>query len=159
MELVERDGFRVCGWAVETTAEHNDRDIAGLFDDFFGSGKDALLRGLPGSQPGYFGLSWYTQGHDRYCYLLGTAVGAEATSPAGALVKVLAPTQWAVARYQAGQDILDAWNQFYYADIPHAGYAPDDAYNSYFEYYPDDVHGDYQLWVPVVPAGTRSAVR
>jgi len=33
-----------------------------------------------------------------------------------------------------------------------AGLAPDADYNLYLEYYPSDVHGDYQLWVPVVPA-------
>jgi hypothetical protein len=32
------------------------------------------------------------------------------------------------------------------------GYAPDEAFNLYFEYYPKSVHGDYELWVPVIRA-------
>jgi len=150
MKLVERGALHVCGWNVETTAENNDRDIAALFDDFFRSGKDAVLRGLPGSQPGYFGLSWYTHGHDRYCYLLGIEVDADATPPDGSVLKTLEPTRWAVARYEAGKDVLKAWTEFYFTDIPHEGFAPNDPYNLYFEYYPEDVHSDFELWVPVV---------
>jgi len=152
MRLVERDEFHVCGWAVETNAEDNDRDIAALFDDFFTTGKDALLRRLPGSRPGYFGLSWYSDGHERYCYLLGVQIGDDDEAPAGATTKTLAATEWAVANYPSAINIKDAWAEFFFADIPNAGYAPDDAYNLYFEYYPGDVHGDYELWVPVVPA-------
>jgi len=152
MELVDRGACYVCGWAVETTAEGNDRDIAVLYDDFFGSGKESLLRDLPGSQPGYFGLSWYTQEHSRYCYLLGMEVGPDAVPPTGASVKKLAPTRFAVGSYPASKSIIEAWNEFFYADIPHEGLAPNEPYNLYFEYYPGDVHGDYQLWVPVVPA-------
>jgi len=152
MKLIERDTIHVCGWAVETTAENNDRDISALYDDFFSTGKEALLRGLDGSQPGYFGLSWYAAGHDRYSYLLGVQVDQNSQPPAGAVMKTLETTQWAVAEYPAEKDIMEAWNEFFYTDIPQAGYAPNDEYNLYFEYYPADVHGDYQLWVPVLAA-------
>ena len=152
MELLERPGLTVCGWSVNTNAEGNDADIAALFDDFFATGKDALLRGLPGSRPGYFGLTWYTDGHERYSYLLGVEVGADAEPPAGASLKTLPATRWAAARYPAEKNILEAWTEFFFTDIPEAGYGPNEPYNLYFEYYPGDVHADYQLWVPVVPA-------
>jgi len=151
MDLVERDTVYVCGWAVETDAGGNDRDIGALYADFFGGDKHTLARGLAGDRPGWFGLTWYTDNHERYRYLLGVEVGAHTRPPVGALAKTLPPTRWAVASYPAGQDIMEAWSQFYFTDIPQAGWAPDDAYNFYFEYYPTDVHADFQLWVPVVP--------
>jgi len=76
MQLVERDTFHICGWAVTTTAENNDRDISALYDDFFRTGKEVLVRELSGSQPGYFGLSWYTDDHHGYSYLLGVKASA-----------------------------------------------------------------------------------
>jgi|GEM_PF-892420 len=152
MRLVDRGTFGVCGWAVDTTLEDNDRAISALYDDFFGSGKETRLRDLDGSQPGYVGLCWYTQGHDRYSYLLGVQADPNGEPPAGAIVKTLGPATWAVASYPTGKNIIDAWTEFFYTDIPQAGYAPNEEYNLYFEYYPGDVHGNYQLWVPVVPA-------
>ena len=152
MDLVERGEFHVCGWAVDTTAADNDTDVGALYADFFDGDKHAVARTMAGNHPGWFGLSWYTENHERYGYLLGVEVDAAVEPPAGAEVKTLPPTQWAVASYPAGQDIMEAWTQFYFTDIPQAGWAPDDQYNLYFEYYPGDAHGNFQLWVPVVPA-------
>ena len=152
MELIERETFRICGYAVETTAVQNDADISALFKDFFGTGKEAVLLRLNGGKKGYYGLSWYTQNHERYCYLLGMEAGKENEPPEAALIKTLETTLYAVARYTYVKDIMEAWNEFFYTDIPNAGYAPNAPYNFYFEYYPESVHGDYELWVPVVEA-------
>lgn len=154
MELIERETFHVCGYAVETTAADNDADVSALYKDFFDTGKEAVLLGLAGSKKGYYGLSWYTQGHDKYCYLLGIEVGRGIDAPSGALLKDLDKTQFAVARYSHDKDIMEAWTEFFFTDIPNQGFAPNAEYNLYFEYYPDDVHGDYELWVPVVKATT-----
>jgi len=151
MELVERDTFTVCGWAVGTNAEHNDRDLKTLYDDFFTNGKDAALRGL-GAMPGLIGLTWYTTpDHTQYAYLLGGEVNAGSPTPDGALKRTLPATRYAVVSYDAAKDIIQAWTEFFFTDIPQAGWAPNFDYNQYFEYYPDGVGGDYQLWVPVVP--------
>jgi len=90
MELIERETFYICGYAVVTTAEQNDKDVSALYQDFFDTNKETILSCLQGSQNGY------------------------------------------------------------YTDIPKEGYAPNEPYNFYFEFYPEDVKGDYELWVPVV---------
>jgi len=153
MELMERETFSVCGYAVETTAVQNDQSISGLYKDFFDRNQEAALLRLQDSRMGYYGLSWYTQGHEKYCYLLGIEVGRENNPPENALLKTLEKTVYAVARYPRDKNILEAWNEFFYSDIPGEGYAPNEPYNFYFEYYPQNVHGDYELWVPVVKAG------
>ena len=150
MNLIERDTFYICGYAVETTAAQNDKDVSNLYNDFFNKDKESILSRLQGSKKGYYGLSWYTQGHEKYCYLLGIEVGKENDPPENALFKSLEKTLYAVARYPHGRDIIEAWNEFFYTDIPKAGYAPNEPYNLYFEYYLEGVHGDYELWVPVV---------
>ena len=152
MEFIERDTFHVCGYAVETTAAQNDADISALYQDFFDADKEIVLLGLGGSRKGYYGLSWYTQGHEKYCYLLGIEVGPDNEPPVGTQIKTLVRTLYAVARYSRDKDIMEAWNEFFFSDIPNEGYAPNAEYNLYFEYYPGDVHGDYELWVPVVKA-------
>jgi predicted transcriptional regulator YdeE len=150
MRLVERDTFAICGYAVETTAAQNDQDVTGLYKRFFDEGKDAALLRLEGGKKGYYGLLWYTEGHEKYGYLLGMEVGAGSTPPEGAQIKTLEKTIYAVASYPQGKDAIEAWTEFFYTDIPNAGYAPNLAYNLYFEYYPGSVEGDYELWAPVV---------
>ena len=149
-ELVNRDTFHICGYTVETTAAQNDRDVSGLYEDFFDTGKEEILLSLRGSRKGYYGLSWYTQGRERYCYLLGVEVDKENVPPDNAMLKTLEQTTYAVAYYRRGKDILKAWTEFFFTDIPAKGYTPNEKYNLYFEYYPEDVHGDYELWVPVI---------
>ncbi len=61
--LVERDTFFICGFCVETTAAQNDSDISALYNDFFDSGKEELLMTMKEVKKGYYGLTWYTQGH------------------------------------------------------------------------------------------------
>jgi len=39
MKLIERDTFCICGYAVETTAAQNAKDVSGLYKDFFDTGK------------------------------------------------------------------------------------------------------------------------
>jgi predicted transcriptional regulator YdeE len=148
--LVEREPFFVCGFAVETTAANNDKDLSALYEDFFRQHKDAVLENLNGSKKGFYGLSWYTEGHTRYCHLLGIEVGRDNAVPENAVFKDVPKTTYAVARFAQGDDIIKAWSKFFYNDIPKANLVVNEAPNLYFEYYPDSVHGAYELWVPVV---------
>ena len=150
INLVEKETFFICGYSVETTLEQNDKDVSALYDDFFQSGKEALLMNLEGSKKGYYGLSWYSQGHERYCYLLGLEVGHEDTVPGDAIMKVVPKTIYAMARFPQGEDIIKAWTDFFYNTIPRAGYKVNNEYNLYFEFYPGSVRGEFELWVPVV---------
>jgi len=63
--FAERETFYICGYAIETTAEQNSKDVSALYNGFFGSNKETILLNLNGSKKGYCGLSWYTQGRER----------------------------------------------------------------------------------------------
>ena len=152
INLVEKDTFYICGYSVETTLAQNDEDVSALYDDFFRNGKEEILMNLNGSKKGYYGLSWYTQGHERYCYLLGIEVGQENTAPENAALKEVPKTKYAMARFPQGEDIIKAWTEFFYNEIPRAGFEVNVVHNLYFEYYPNSVHGEFELWVPVVKA-------
>ena len=158
LKIVQRNGFCICGYAVETDAANNDSDISELYADFFSSGKEKILANLPGSKKGYYGLSWYTSGHERYCYLLGMEVSADIMPPEGAVLKEIPPAVFAYAGFpsqdlgKSGTDVKQAWTDFFFTEIPAAGYTPDEAHGYYFEYYPESVHGKYELWTPVVKA-------
>jgi len=143
MELIERETFYICGYVVETDAIQNDNDISNLYSNFFSERKNVVLQSLPGSKKGYYGLSWYSQGHEKYCYLLGIEFSEKVNPPQGAVTKTLEKALFAKASYPKDKNIIEAWNEFYYRDIPSTGYAPNEPYNLYFEYYPDDVHGDF----------------
>jgi predicted transcriptional regulator YdeE len=152
INLVEKEAFFICGYSVETTLVQNDKDVSALYDDFFRNGKEAILMNLNGSKKGYYGLSWYTQGHERYCYLLGMEIGQENTAPENAVLKNIPKTTYAMARFPHGEDILKAWNEFFYNEIPKTGFKVNEGHNLYFEYYPGSVYGEFELWVPVVKA-------
>ena len=150
MKFVTREAFCICGYAVETTAAENGEDLTKLFKDFFDNDKETILQGLRGSKKGYYGLMWYTHGHEKYFYLLGIEMDKENEPPENALLKVVPKTTYAVAFYQHDKDPIEAWGEFYYTDIPNEGYAVDEELNIFFEYHPKSVDGDYELWVPVV---------
>lgn len=150
MKIVQRDALHICGYAVETDALHNAGDLTALYKAFFDGSKDSLLLNLPGSKKGFYGLMWYTQGHERYCYLLGMEVGAECEPPAGSILKTIPKTTYAVSCYPHEKDAIEAWGEFFFADIPHEGYAPNEQLNLYFEFFPESVTEAYELWVPVV---------
>ncbi len=152
VSAVKKDAFYICGYCVETTAAQNDADISALYDDFFGSGKEGVLLALDGAKKGYCGLSWYTQGHEKYCYLLGIEVGPDNETPENAVIKQVPEAVFAAARFTRADDIMKAWNEFFYNEIPKRGWSVNGELNVYYEYYPESVSGDYELWVPVVNA-------
>ncbi len=149
-QIVSRGEFAICGYAVETTLTNNDADIAGLYSDVLGTEKEKTLLSLSGVQPGYYGLEWYTQGHNSFFYLLGKAIGSNNDVPADAVLKVIPSAEYAVVKIAAGTSLIDAWTEFFYTAIPSRGLAPDESHGFYFEYYPQTTDGDCELWVPVV---------
>lgn len=150
INVTERDTFFICGCFVETTPQQNDSDISALYDDFFSNKKEDILTALHGNQKGYYGLSWYTRAHEQYCYLLGMKIGPDNIIPQNYTLKEIVKTTYAVASFPKGEDIIKAWTDFFYTEIPKAGLKVNEDYNLYFEYYPDHVQGEFELWVPVV---------
>ncbi len=152
INIMERDTFFICGYLVETTLEQKDKDVSALYGDFFYNSKDTILMTLKGSKKGYYGLNWYTKGHERYCYLLGIEVEQDIIAPVNSILKEIAKTTYAVARFPKGEDIIKVWTEFYYNEIPKVGLKVNQEHNLYFEYYPYNVNDEFELWVPVVKA-------
>ena len=97
--------------------------------------------------------AWLSANYERAYKLLEidtfqTAVHASENTE----LKVIPTTTYAVAYFPEGDDIIEAWTKFYYNVIPENGYKVNDEHNFYFEYYPNNVHGKYELWVPVIKA-------
>lgn len=153
MKFIKRDAFHICGYVVETDAAHNADDLTRLYKDFFDNSKDSALLNLQGAKKGFYGLMWYTQGHEKYCYLLGIEVGGKCKLPENAVLKTIPNTTYAVACYPHDKGAIEAWGEFFFTDIPSEGYLPNEWLNLYFEFFPDSVDGDYELWAPVVKAG------
>lgn len=157
MKFVERDTLRICGCVTETDAAHSSDDLDRLYHDFFNQNTESLLLKLDGSKKGYYGLMWYTQGHEKYGYLLGIEVGGKCKPPGHTMCKTIPKTIYAVAGYPHDKDAIEAWSEFFFTDIPKAGYVPNEMLNLYFEYFPKDVNGEYELWVPVVKSNIETA--
>lgn len=153
IRFVDRDDFYVCGYAVETTLEENDKDIAALIQSYFHDGKSEQINEIANNKgPEYYGLSWYTKPHERYRYLLGKEVVSTQTIPAGAEMKLVPKTHYAVGSFEQGTDIIQAWTDFFYSAVPGLGYTPNFEHGFWSEYYPDGLQGKYELWIPVVKA-------
>lgn len=150
---VYREDFYICGYSVETTLEENDKDIAALLQSYFHDGKSERIDEIAKNKgPEYYGLSWYTKLHERYRYLLGKEVVRPQTIPVGAEIKLVPKTHYAVGSFDRGTDIIQAWTDFFYSAVPGLGYTPNFEHGYWSEYYPDGVHGKYELWIPVVKA-------
>lgn len=150
IQLIKRGTFAICGYSVETTLAHNEKDVSALYSDFFTNNKEKVLKSLHGYKKGYYGLSWYTKGHERYCYLLGVEVGLENTVPEKAISKQVPETLFAMAHFAPEENIINMWSEFFYKEIPEAGLKVNEELNLYLEFYPSSVDGEYELWVPVI---------
>lgn len=76
--------------------------------------------------------------------------GGECELPVGSILKTIPKTTYAVSYYPHEKDAIEAWGEFFFTDIPNNGYSPNEQLNLYFEFFPESVEGDYELWVPVV---------
>ena len=150
MKIIEREAFHVCGYAAQTTTEQNEVNLSALYDDFFEGDKEAVLRSLHGSKKGYYRVLWYTNSHEKYYYLIGIEVAEGNNAPENTMLMTAIKTTYAVASYPHDKDAIEAWGEFFYTDIPNSDYTVNAPLNFYFEYYPESINSDYELWVPVV---------
>lgn len=153
IRFVDRPGFQIVGYSVETSLDESEKDLAALYGDYFDSEKASSIDTVAKQNAAaYYGLMWYLQGHTRYRYLLGKETANLTLVPAGADVKEIPAAHYAVATFKRDSDGIKAWTDFFFEAIPAAGCAPDYEHGFFFEYYPDGVSGDYELWTPVVNA-------
>lgn len=150
IRLVEKPVFQICGYSVETSLSESGQDVAALYSDCFSSDKASAMDVISKDATAYYGLMWYLEGHERYRYLLGRESANLSALPTNIESKDIPAARYAVASLEKNYDAMKAWTEFFFEAILHAGYAPDYKHGFFFEYYPDGVDGDYELWIPVV---------
>jgi predicted transcriptional regulator YdeE len=134
------DSFRVCGYAVETQLDANNKDLGMLFEKY----RDILLA-HPESRQTLYGVFEYTTGH-RYSYLLGIKCNVP---PKEDMVFTDIPAaHFAVASVPDGITEVEAWTHFFEFGLPGLGYAPDAQHGKHFEYY--GTGGKRELWTPII---------
>jgi len=153
IRFVDKADFQISGYSVETSLDESSKDVAALYDGYFNTEKATLIDNVAKNRAAeYYGLMWYLEGHERYRYLLGKETVTPSAIPVEAELKEIPAALYAVASLDKDFDGVKAWTDFFFETIPQAGYAPDYEHGFFFEYYPDGVNGNYELWTPVVKA-------
>ena len=140
--LIERKEFIVGGFSVETTLENSERDTEILFHDFY-NGKMELLSNFAKNTKEYYGVMWYTKLHERYRYLVGQEITEKVKDFE---IKIIPEGVYAYTKLSKDCDGIQAWTDFYSEAIPKTGYTPKEIDDIAFEYYPNGLDGDYELW-------------
>ena len=142
VKIVQREEIIVGGFSTETTLENSKKNIDILFNDFY-NGKIELLNNFTKNKKEYYGLIWYTKLHVSYKYLIGQEIHNQSDSFE---IRIVPKGLYAYSKFPQGYDGIKAWTDFYSIDIPKTGYKPVEKNDIAFEYYPDGLSGEYELW-------------
>lgn len=141
----ERDAFFVSGYAVETEASSNDKELSLLWNEY----KDKLIS-IPESKSCLYGVMWYTENH-KYFYLLGIETHEKKPLGDGATFVEIPAAYFGVATVPDNMTEVEAWTDYFEKELPALGFVPDAEHGRYFEFYNKD--GACELWTPVVKSG------
>ena len=150
--LLKKSDFQICGCYVETSLTEHNKDVSALYERYFNSGIAERISAVTddyGTE--YYSATWYTQLHERYRYLFGKKVNATTILPAEFELKSVPAASYAIASFPQGQDVYQAWTDFLNTTLPNAGYTPD-IEGDFIEYFPDGIHGGYEIWAPLANA-------
>jgi len=150
--LLKKSDFQICGCYVETSLTEHNKDVSALYERYFNSDTAERISAVTddcGTE--YYSVTWYTQLHERYRYLFGKKVNNPTLLPTEFELKSVPAARYVVASFPQGQDVYQAWTDFLNTMLPNAGYTPDIDGN-FIEYFPDGIHGRYEIWAPLVNA-------
>ena len=142
VKLVERKEIIIGGFSKETTPENNENDLGILFNEFY-NGKMELLNSFTKNTIEYYGIIWYTKLHQSYKYLIGQEITNELNNFD---IKIIPEGIYAYSSFSKGFDVIKAWTEFYQIGIPNTGYRPKEKDDIAFEYYPNGLSNEYELW-------------
>jgi hypothetical protein len=142
VKLVQRKEIIIGGFSVETTLQNSQNDVEKLYNDFFNVKKE-LLNGFTKKTNEYYGIIWYTILHESYKYLIGQEIIEKSKKIE---FKIIPEGQYAYSKFPKDYDGIKAWTEFYEKGIPGIGYKPIEKDDMAFEYYPNGIDGDYELW-------------
>jgi predicted transcriptional regulator YdeE len=142
VKIVEREETIVGGYSAETTLENSGKDLEILFE-VFNNGKIELLNIFSKNTKEYYGVIWYTKLHESYKYLIGQKVSNDSSNFE---IKKLPKGIYAYSKFSSNYDPIKAWTDFYQVGIPEIGYKPIEKGDIAFEYYPNGIKNEYELW-------------
>jgi len=142
VKLIERNEIIIGGFSVETTPENNNRDTENLYKDFY-NGKLELLNNYSKNTKEYYCVLWYTKLHESFRFLIGQKI-VEKTGDFE--IKIIPKGLYACSKFPKNYDAVKAWTDFYNDGIPKTGYKPIEKDDIAFEYYPNGLEGEYELW-------------
>jgi DNA gyrase inhibitor GyrI len=142
VEIIEREEFMVGGFSVETAGDDSAKDVEILYADFE-NGKKDLLNNFSKNTKEYYGVLWYTKLHESFRYLVGQKV-TERTEEFE--IRIIPEGMYAYTKFPQNYDGTKAWTEFYNEGIPGVGYKPVEQNDMAYEYYPDGLDGEYELW-------------
>ena len=135
----------IMGFSIETTLENNAQDLDLLYNDFLQKGKREILHGITKNNHEYYGVIWYTILHKKYKYLLGQKVDTKINEK-DIDFKIISEGTFCKSKFPAKYDGIKAWTEFYSLEIPQTGYKPKEIDDIAFEYYPNGLDGEFELW-------------
>jgi len=142
VKLAQREKTIIGGFSVETTLENSGKEIGELYKEFT-NGKMQLLNSFTENINEYYGVIWYTKFHEKYKYLLGQEIIIRSKDFE---IKGIPKGQYVYSKFSKGYNGIKAWTEFYEKGIPEIGYKPIEKKDVAFEYYPNGLDGDYELW-------------
>jgi predicted transcriptional regulator YdeE len=102
-----------------------------------------LLNNFTKNPNEYYGVIWYTKLHESYKYLIGQELKNKTEKFE---IKIIPEGQYAYSKFSQNFDAIEAWTDFYEKGIPEIGHEPIEKNDIAFEYYPNGLGGDYELW-------------
>ena len=141
---IEED-ITIGGFSVESTLENNAQDLDLLYNDFLYNGKKEILNSITKNKHEFYDVIWYTVLHKKYKYLLGQK--ADSKIDEGNMdFKIIPEGTYCKSKFPAKYDGIKAWTDFYSLEIPQTGYKPKEIDDIAFEYYPNGLDGEFELW-------------
>ena len=142
VKLIEREEIIIGGFSKETTLENNENDLSILLNEFY-NGKMELLNNFTKNTIEYYGVIWYTKLHQNYKYLIGQKITNESNNFD---IKIIPKGIYAYSSFSKCFDVIRAWTEFYQTGISNIGYKPKEKDDVAFEYYPNGLNNEYELW-------------
>jgi predicted transcriptional regulator YdeE len=146
---IEED-IMIGGLSIETDGDEkiNNKNRKTLFNDFIHNGIKELVNSVTKNNQEYYVVTW-VGALPKIHYLLGQKIG-EKTDRLD--YKIIRKGEFASKKVPAKRDSYTAWMEFYTEDIPKTGYNAVEQDDIAFEYYPNGLDEEYELWVLVEKA-------
>jgi len=142
VEIIQREEIIIGGFSIETTLENSKKDTDILFNDFY-NGKMELLNIFTKNTKEYYGVIWYIKLHESYKYLIGQEIHNQSENLE---IKIIPSGLYAYSKFPQEYEGIKAWADFYSIGIPEAGYKPVEKNDIAFEFYPNGLNDEYELW-------------